>query len=96
MLARLRLIPQDDRFFDLHYAALMRDPIGVMRSLYDWAGDELTGSTEQSMLDWLERNPQDRFGVQPYSLDGTGVTRADLEPVFTEYLSAFDIELEGV
>jgi hypothetical protein len=85
-----------DRFFDLHYAALMRDPIGVMRSLYDWAGDELTASTEQSMLDWLERNPQDRFGVQPYSLDGTGVTRADLELVFTEYLSAFDIELEAV
>jgi hypothetical protein len=85
-----------DRFFDLHYAALIRDPIGVMRSLYDWAGDELTASTEQSMLDWLERNPQDRFGVQPYSLDGTGVTRADLEPVFAEYLSAFDIELEGV
>jgi hypothetical protein len=86
----------DDRFFDLHYAALMRDPIGVMRSLYDWAGDGLTASTEQSMLDWLERNPQDRFGVQPYSLDGTGVTRADLESVFAEYLSAFDIELEGV
>jgi hypothetical protein len=84
-----------DRFFDLHYGALMRDPIGVMRSLYDWAGDELTASTEQSMLDWLERNPQDRFGVQPYSLDGTGVTRADLEPVFAEYLTAFDIELEG-
>jgi Sulfotransferase family len=86
----------DDRFFDLHYSALVRDPIGVMRSLYDWAGDELTASTEQSMLDWLERNPQDRFGVQPYSLDGTGVTRPDLDPVFAEYLSAFDIELEGV
>ncbi len=85
----------DDGFFDLHYSALMRDPIGVMRSLYDWAGDELTASTEQSMLDWLERNPQDRFGVQPYSLGGTGVTRADLEPVFAEYLAAFDIELEG-
>ena len=32
----------DDRFFDLHYADLMRDPIAVMRSLYDWAGDDLT------------------------------------------------------
>ena len=85
----------DDGFFDLHYSALMRDPIGVMRSLYDWAGDELTASTEQSMLDWLERNPQDRFGVRPYSSGGTGVTRADLEPVFAEYLAAFDIELEG-
>jgi hypothetical protein len=48
------------------------------------------------MLAWLERNPRDRFGVQPYSLDGTGVTRDDLEHIFAEYLSAFDIELEGV
>ena len=29
---------------------LMRDPVGVMRSLYDWAGDELTPSTEQAIL----------------------------------------------
>jgi hypothetical protein len=86
----------EHRFFDLHYSALIRNPVGVMRALYDWAGDELTSSTERSMLEWLDRNPQDRFGVQPYSLDGTGVTRADLEPVFAEYLSTFDIEIEGV
>jgi hypothetical protein len=85
----------DDRFFDLQYSALMRDPIAVMRSLYDWAGDDLTPPTEMAMLGWLKRNPQDRFGVQPYSLDGAGVTIADLEPVFDEYLSRFDIELEG-
>ena len=85
----------DGRFFDLHYAALMRDPIGVMRSLYEWAGDELTPSTEDAMLTWLQRNPQDRFGVQPYSLDGSGVTITDLEPLFDQYISTFDIELEG-
>src|SRR5258708_5391308 len=92
--ARKRL--GNDRFFDLQYAALMRDPIGVMRSLYGWAGEAWADSTEQRMLDWLERNPQDRFGVQPYSLDGTGVTRGDLEAVFADYVSAFDIELEQV
>jgi hypothetical protein len=85
----------DDRFFDLHYAELMRDPIAVMRSLYRWAGDELTDSTERAMRDWLDSHPQDRFGVAPYSLEGSGVTRSDLEPVFAEYLSVFDIELEG-
>ena len=53
----------DSRFFDLHYAALMRDPIGVMRSLYEWAGDDLTPPTEQAMLDCLNRNPQHRYGV---------------------------------
>lgn len=86
----------DDRFFDLHYADLMRDPVAVMRSLYDWAGDDLTASTEHAMLGWLEEHPQDRFGVAPYSLEGSGVTRGDLEPIFDEYLSVFDVELEGV
>jgi hypothetical protein len=85
----------DDRFYDLHYAELMRDPIGVMRSLYDWASDALTPSTERAMLAWLQHHPQDRFGVQPYSLDGAGVTTAELEPVFAEYLDMFDIEMEG-
>jgi len=65
-----------------------------MRSLYDWAGDGFTASTERAMRDWLDIHPQDRHGVTPYSLDGSGVTRADLEPVFDEYLSVFEIELE--
>jgi hypothetical protein len=82
------------RFFDLHYADLMRDPINVMRSLYAWAGDDLTRTTEQAMLRWLEQHPQDRFGASPYSLDGSGVTRTDLEPIFDDYISTFDIELE--
>jgi hypothetical protein len=84
----------DDRFFDLHYADLMRDPVTVMRSLYDWAGDDFTASTERNMLDWLDTHSQDRHGAAPYSLEGSGVTRADLEPIFDEYLSVFDIELE--
>lgn len=84
----------DDRFFDLHYADLMRDPIAVMRNLYDWAGDDLTAATERAMLDWLDTHPQDRHGTAPYSLEGSGVTRADLEPIFDAYLSVFDIELE--
>jgi hypothetical protein len=84
----------DDRFFDLHYADLIRDPVAVMRSLYDWAGDDLTESTEQAILAWLQAHPQDRFGVQPYSLDGSGITRSELEPIFDDYLSTFDIELE--
>jgi Sulfotransferase family len=86
----------DDRFFDLHYADLMRDPLGVMRALYDWAADDLTTATERAMLSWLERHPQDRHGVAPYSLDGSRVTRAELEPLFDEYLSVFHVELEDL
>jgi Sulfotransferase family len=84
-----------DAFFDLHYADLMRDPIGQMRNLYDWAGDPLTPDVEKAMLEWLDNNHQHRFGVRTYSLSTYGLTVADLEPVFDAYLSTFDIELEA-
>ena len=52
-------------------------------------------AVEDAMVLWLERNPQDRFGMRPYSLDAYGVTTSDLEPIFGEYLSSFHIEIEG-
>jgi hypothetical protein len=82
------------QFFDLHYAALLRDPIGEMRKLYDWVGLELSPEIERSMRGWLDQNPQDRFGVRPYSLEAYGITERDLEPIFCDYLAAFDIEME--
>jgi hypothetical protein len=86
----------DERFFDLHYAALLRDPIGQMRELYEWAGDDLAPSVETAMHCWLDGHPQDRFGVSHYSLDAYGITIRDLVPVYEEYLGTFDIELEEV
>ena len=83
-----------DRFFDLHYAEVMRDPIGQMRSLYEWAGDDFTPELEHSMERWLAANPQDRFGPRPYSFDEFGLDRPELDGVFDEYLSTFDVELE--
>jgi hypothetical protein len=40
------------------------------------------------------RRHQRRPANAPYSLDGSGATRSDLEPIFNEYLSVFNIELE--
>lgn len=93
LAARRRL--GDGRFYDLHYGALLRDPIGEIRRLYEWAGDQLTSATERAMRGWLERNPQDRFGRRSYSLDAYGLSVADLRPAFDEYVSTFDIELEA-
>jgi hypothetical protein len=47
------------------------------------------------MRSWLSDHPQTRFGVNSYSLDQYGLSVAELEPVFSEYLSEFDIELES-
>jgi hypothetical protein len=85
----------DHRFFAMHYADMLRDPLGVMRNLYEWAGDELSPETERSMKVWIAKHPQDRYGTNKYSLDQYGLSVDQLRPVFSEYLAAFDIELEG-
>ena len=84
----------NEQFFHLRYADVMRDPIGQMRALYRWAGDDLSEQTEEAMRGWLARNPQNRFGRQPYSLEEFGLSRAHLEPLFADYISTFDVELE--
>jgi hypothetical protein len=85
----------DARFFHMYYHEMMRDPIDVMRRIYDWAGDELTPEIEGRMRKWLANHPQDHYGVNTYTLDEFGLTVEQLKPIFAEYLDTFDIELEA-
>ena len=85
----------DERFYDLHYDRLLRDPLSEMRALYDWAGDPLTRDVESRMASWLDRNPQHKFGRPSYDLERFAICRADLEPIFDEYITALSIDLEG-
>jgi hypothetical protein len=93
MRARDRL--GDDRFFHMYYHEMMTDPMDVMRRIYEWAGDDLDFATEASMHKWLAEHPQNLFARNTYSLDQYGLTVDGLKPVFAEYLSTFDIALEG-
>jgi hypothetical protein len=47
------------------------------------------------MRTWLSEHPQTRFAPNNYNLDQYGLSVETLEPVFAEYLSEFDIELES-
>ncbi len=85
----------DEQFFDLHYAAFLRDPMGQMRRLYEWDGVPFSAEIEAGMRAWLDANPQHKLGKAKYTLEEYGLSVAELEPVFREYLAAFDIELEG-
>lgn len=85
----------DERFFDLHYAEFLRDPMGVMRRLYAWDGLPFSDEAQGRMLAWLETHPQHKLGKARYTLDEYGLSTAELEPVFREYLAAFDIEPEA-
>ena len=93
MRARERI--GDERIFDLHYSAFLRDPLAVMRELYAWAGDELTVEVEAAMAAWLRDNPQGKYGKYSYGLGDLGVDRKVLTPYFEEYLDTYTVAPES-
>lgn len=84
-----------DRIIDVHYADLMRDPVGSMRKLYRSLGDDFTPEAENGMRTWIADNPQDKFGKHEYQLAQFGLTPDQVRGMFERYLSEYDVEREG-
>ncbi|RZK02927.1 MAG: sulfotransferase, partial [Novosphingobium sp.] len=85
----------EDKIIDVHYADLMRDPVGTTKALYATLGDEFTPEAEAGIQRWVDDNPQDKFGVHEYKLAQFGLSKEALEPQFERYLSRYDVEPEG-
>ncbi len=85
----------EDRVIDVHYDALMNDPMATMKRLYAALGDEWTPEAEAGIQGWLDDNPQNKFGKHEYKLGQYGLTMEQLEPMFERYLSRYDVAREG-
>ncbi len=81
--------------YDLHYAQVIRDPIGEMGRLYVFLGDSFTAEAEAGMGAWLDDNPQDKYGKHAYTLDRFGHSVDSIRPFFENYLVQCEIEPEG-
>lgn len=70
----------------MYYDDLIADPVAQMQKLYRFLGDAWTPAAESGMRDWLEKNPQGRFGRHDYSLAEWGMSERELMPYFADYL----------
>jgi hypothetical protein len=59
-LLRFREEHGDDRFYDMDFRAVQRDPIGEVRRLYEWLGEPVTPAFEDGMRRWWEQNAERR------------------------------------
>lgn len=55
-LLRFRDTHGDDRFYDMDFHAVQRDPIGEVRGLYNWLGQPVTEPFEQGMRSWWDQH----------------------------------------
>ncbi len=72
-------------FLDIGYKNLVSDPVGAVRSVYEYFGYEYTGAFEDRVRQYLAENKKGKHGSHHYSLEQFGLTRERLHDVYGEY-----------
>jgi len=84
----------EKRICDVHYADLVRDPLGTMRTVYAAFGDELSGQALGAMTQHLESHPKGKFGRHAYDLPEFGLNAGAIRERFGRYVERYGIPLE--
>jgi Sulfotransferase family len=93
MAARGRI--DEDRFLDVHHRKFVTDPMGTVRSVYQFLGYDLTPEVERTIADWTVVNRSGAQGTHHYTAEQFGLSEAQLHDDFRSYIEYFDIDTEG-
>jgi hypothetical protein len=85
-----------ERFFDVHYHELVRDPMAVIRRIYEHFDIPLTEDAAAAMRRFLGENPKDKHGAHRYSLSTFGLEADDLVRRFKAYREYYGVPREEV
>ena len=85
-----------DRFIDIDYYALVRDPVGVVRQIYQQIGERLSGNAETCISNWLKTNLRNRRKSLPhrYNIEMFGLSPNEVNHNFVDYRERFSIPVE--
>lgn len=83
------------QFFDVHVGDFARDPLGILRDLYEHFELELTHDAEQRMKEWLAANPGGGHGRHEYRADDFGIEEGFIDEAFAPYIDAFGLAERG-
>jgi hypothetical protein len=84
----------DERFVDVRYQDLLRNPMAIVRRIYDRFGMTLSAEAEGRMRRFLARHPKDKHGAHRYTLSVFGLDARELGPRFKSYRERFELEPE--
>jgi hypothetical protein len=79
----------EERFHDLFFEAVQRDPVGQVARLYGELGDELSDEARRRMREWWAENSKDRTGPGSYSPEDFGLDPAMIAAEFAFYHERF-------
>ncbi|HEY4744536.1 MAG TPA: sulfotransferase [Desulfuromonadaceae bacterium] len=83
-----------ERFFDVQYPDLMRDPMAVVQGIYRHFNRELTAEAEAAMRYFVAEHPKDKHGLHRYTLEEFGLDRETEWQRFRFYTEQYGIAPE--
>jgi hypothetical protein len=75
----------EDRFFDLDFREMQRDPVGAVTRLYDWLGEPVTDEFETGMRAWLTQHNESREENVHPDPSAYGLDRGEIAEEFADY-----------
>ena len=83
-----------DSIHDVQYADTMRDPMAVVRGIYQRFDEPLTAEAEAAMLAYLAANPKGRHGSHSYDLAEYGLSKEAVRERFKDYIDSYEIPVK--
>jgi len=77
------------KVLDLAFRDLIADPVGAVRKVYDHAGIAFSQASEEAVARWWREHPADKHGQHRYELADYGLTRNQVEAVYSDYIAAY-------
>ena len=84
----------EDRFFDVSFGEVQRDPLTAVAKLYAELGDELSVDARQHMQEFWAESSKERSGPHRYKAETYGLDPATIREQFAFYYDRFDVTLE--
>ena len=75
----------DDRFYDIDFRAMQRDPLGEVRALYDWLGEPVSDAFAVGMERWWRDNNEDREETVHPDASAFGLDLDEVRERFARY-----------
>ena len=90
----VRARADSDRFIDVSYYDLIKDPLGQLRRVHRKARIDFDDEAMQIAEKYMNRNPKNRFGKHVYQLSDFGLDEKMIEENFSSYRAKHEIPFE--
>jgi len=77
------------KVLDLRFKDIVADPDAAVRRVYDHARMDFGDEAQAAVSNWWAANPSDKHGQHKYELADYGLTREQVESVYSDYIETY-------